>query len=207
MERTKNPDRSYEELYNIIYSNSPEDLSGEDLTTRLATRNLFWEEYFYRLMMEAYESERTAYERLKDLQGSAIPRLIMTGEFLPLDERAIRPPALVLEYVPSVCLYDVPFDAITPAMRAQVLSAIESFTLHGVLHNDLTLTNICFTPPGKPVNGFILDFGLARIRREKDDEEEEWTSLGASAVRLARKILEDEAFRPPSYEGRISRFK
>ncbi|KAG6376917.1 hypothetical protein JVT61DRAFT_948 [Boletus reticuloceps] len=144
--------------------------------------------------MEAYESERTAYERLKDLQGSAIPRLIMTGEFLPPDERAIRLPALVLEYVPSVCLYDVPFDAIPPAMRAQVLSAIESFTLHGVLHNDLTLTNIRFTPPE------------SLIRREQDDEEE-WTSLGASAVRLARKLLVDEEFRRPGYEGRISRFK
>ncbi|KAG6380690.1 hypothetical protein JVT61DRAFT_5067 [Boletus reticuloceps] len=96
-----------------MYSHRPEDLIGEDL----ATHNLFWEEHYYRIMVEDYESELTAYERLKDLQGSAIPRLIMAGQFLPSDERAIRPPALVLEYVPSVSLYDVPFDAITPAIR------------------------------------------------------------------------------------------
>ncbi|KAF8131561.1 hypothetical protein EV363DRAFT_1583820 [Boletus edulis] len=105
IERTKNPDLSEQEPSYVMCSRCPDDLSGEDL----ATHNLFWEEHYYRIMAEDYESELTAYERLKDLQlGSAIPCLIlMAGQFLPSDERAIRPPALVLEYVPSVSLYDV----------------------------------------------------------------------------------------------------
>ena len=135
------------ELMRKIHSGRPENLSGEDL----ATHYLLQEEMFYRLLMECYDSEHKAYERLKDLQGSAIPRLIMAGQFLPPDERAIQPPALVLEYIPSINLYDIPSAAITPAICTQLLSAIESFPSYGVIHNDITSTNIHFTPPEQPV--------------------------------------------------------
>lgn len=120
--RPQNSKLSDGELVDIIYSDEPQDLSGEDL----ATHYLFWEERFHRLTMDCYDSELIAYERLMDLQGSAIPRLIMAGQFLPPDERAIQPPALVLEYIPSVNLRDVSSAAITPAICAQLVSAIES---------------------------------------------------------------------------------
>ncbi|KAF8435667.1 hypothetical protein L210DRAFT_3550307, partial [Boletus edulis BED1] len=170
-----------------MHAHRRKDLSGEDRTTH----DLSWEENFYRTVMEEYEAEFTAYERLKDLQGSAIPRLIMAGQFLPPDERAIRPPALVLEYVPSVNLYDVHFDAIAPAIRAQVLSAVKTFPSYGVIHNDINMTNIHFTPPEKPAKGFLLDFGSARIRRERDSEEM-WTMRGECDVEWAEALLEDE---------------
>ncbi|KAG6380693.1 hypothetical protein JVT61DRAFT_5070 [Boletus reticuloceps] len=204
IERTKNPDLSDKELTHKMHSHRRKDLSGEDR----ATHDLSWEENFYRTMMEQYEAELTAYERLKDLQGSAIPRLIMAGQFLPSDERAIRPPALVLEYIPSVNLYDVPCDAITPAIREQVLSAIESFPLYGVLHNDINLTNIHLTPPEKPVKGFLLDFGSARIRQESD-REKTWTMCGACDVELATYLLEDKYTDrdSPFYAQCVSRFK
>ncbi|KAF8131565.1 hypothetical protein EV363DRAFT_1431540 [Boletus edulis] len=182
IERTKNPDLSKQELSHII---------GEDL----ATHNLFWEEHYYRIMVEDCESELTAYQRLKDLQGSAIPRLIMAGQFLPPDDNRLP------------FLYDVPFDAITPAIREQVLSAIESFPSYGVLHNDITLTNIHFTPPEKSCKRYSPRLGLARIRGEGDTEEV-WTDHGASDVWWARRLLEDKDFREPAYEleGQVSRF-
>lgn len=181
---------SDEELVDIIYSDDPEDLSGEDL----ATHYLFWEERFHRLLMESYNSELTAYERLKDLQGSAIPRLITAGQFLPPDERAIQPPALVLEYIPSVNLRDVSSAAITPAICARLVSAFESFPLRGVIHSDITVTNIHFTPPKQPVKAVVIDFGCAVIRGDNHDEEY-WTELGASDVRWARRLLEDKRVR------------
>ncbi|KAI9455726.1 hypothetical protein HD554DRAFT_2178381 [Boletus coccyginus] len=187
MARAQNSKLSDEELVDRIYSDSPEDLSSEDLLIH----HLFWEERFRRLLMESYHSELSAYERLKDLQGSAIPCLIMAGEFLPPDERAIQPSALVLEYIPSVSLHDVPLTAITPAIRKQLISAIESFPSHGVIHNDITLSNIHFTPPEHPERAFVIDFGCAMIRR-KDHDEEYWTVLGASDVRWARRLLNSE---------------
>ncbi|KAF8551224.1 hypothetical protein OG21DRAFT_1513002 [Imleria badia] len=66
-----------------------------------------------------------------------------------------------------------------PASRAQQLSAIESFPSHSVIHNDITLTNIHFTPPEQPARGFVVDFGCAMIRRQ-DYDEEYWKAHGAS---------------------------
>ena len=159
MARSQNSTLSYEELVGKIYSaepdddsdepdgvsDEPEDVSGEGPDTHDFLMLL--EKKYYRLMMDCYNTELTAYERLRDLQGSVIPSLIMAGQFLPPGERAIRPPALVLEYIPSVSLLEVPFDAITPTIRAQLLSDIESFPSYGVVHNNITLTNIRFTPP------------------------------------------------------------
>ena len=84
----QNSELSDEELVDKIYFDLPGDLNGEDLTTR----HLFWEERFYCLSKNSYNSELSAYERLKHLQGSAIPRLIMAGRFLPPDERVIQLP-------------------------------------------------------------------------------------------------------------------
>lgn len=200
--RPQNLELSDDDLVEKMYSDEPEDLSGE----ALATHNLFWEERFHRLMMECYDSEHKAYERLRDLQGSAIARLIMAGHFLPPDERTIQPPALVMEYIPSVDLLRVPASAITPAIRSQVLSTIESFPLHGVIHNDITLTNIHFTPPEQPVRGFILDFGCAIIRKE-DEDEEYWLSHGASDVKWAKRLLEEEDLRKSFKQVPSTNFK
>ena len=185
MARPQNAELSEEEL-DKIYSDSPEDLSGEDLTTHY----LLWEEKFYRLMMESYNAEHKAYKHLKDLQGSVIPHLIMAGQFLPPDERAIQPPALVLQHIPSVNLYDVSYAAITPAIRTQLISAIESFPSYGVVHNDITPTNICFTPPEQPVRAIVIDFGYSMMREEAEDDY--WTTCGALDVRWAKRLLEDQ---------------
>jgi len=189
MARPENLKLSDDELQDILYSVEIEDLSGD--SEALATHYSFWEEQFYRLMIASYDSEIAAYEHLNDLQGSAIPRLILSGEFLPPDERAIQPPALVLEYIPSLSLRDVSPAAITPDLCAQVVSVIESFPLHDVIHNDITLTNIHFTPPEQPVRVVLIDFGCAFIRSE-DTDDEHWKDLGESDVWWAKQLLEDK---------------
>ena len=197
MARPQNSELSDEQLINKIYFVGPEDLSGEDLA-------ILWEERYYRLLMNSYAVELSAYERLKDLQGSAIPRLIMAGEFLPPDKRAIQPPALVLEYIPSVSLHDVSLTAITPALCKQLVSTIESFPSHGVIHNDITFTNIHFTPPERPEKVFVIDFGCSIIRSEEYDEEH-WTELGVFDVRRGRRLLEDKDLRKS--DAPASRFR
>ena len=141
---------------------------------------------------------------MKHLQGSVIPRLIMAGQFLPPDERAIQPPAPVLEYIPSVNLYDVPSAAITPAICTQLVSTIESFPSYGVIHSDLTSTNIHFTPPEQPVR-VVIDFGCCMIR-EKDDEGY-WTACGAADVRWVRRLLEDQNIGKLVADECVSRFR
>ena len=201
MARSQSSELSDEELMDKIDSDNPKYLSGEDL----ATHYLLLEESFYRLMMECYDAELEAYERLKHLQGSVIPRLIMAGQFLPPDERAIQPPALVLKYIPSVSLYDVPSTAITPAISAQLVSAIESFPSYGVIHSDLTSTNIHFTPPEQPVRVVVIDFGCCMIRAKED--EGYWTACGAADVRLARRLLKDQNIRRLIPDECVSRFR
>ena len=200
--RPQNSEMPEEELMDKTNSARPKNLSGQDL----ATHYLLWEEMFYRLMMECYDSELVAYERLKDFQGSVIPRFIMAGRFLPPDERAIQPPALVLEYIPSINLHDVPSAAITPAICAQLLSAIESFPSYGVIHNDITPTNIHFTPPEQPVKAVVIDFGCAVIR-DDDDDEGYWTARGASDARWARRLLKDQDLKESLEDGQVSRFR
>ncbi|KAF8418235.1 hypothetical protein L210DRAFT_3534907 [Boletus edulis BED1] len=99
---------STDELARILFERLQEDTSeDEDEPEEDEEFLVLKEEYYYRYIMESHETEIRAYERLKDLQGSAIPRLILAGQFLPPDERAIQPPALLFEYIPSISLLDI----------------------------------------------------------------------------------------------------
>ena len=111
---------------------------------------------------------------------------------------------LVLEYIPSVNLYDIASAAITPAICTQLLSAIESFPSYGVIHNDITSTDIHFTPPEQPVRGIVIDFGCSMIR--EDEEEDYWMMLGALDVRRTRRLLENWDIRKSVPDECVSRF-
>ena len=62
-------------------------------------RAAIWEAHLRHLMEESFCDVRAAYDNLRDLQGGAIPRLLAEGRFIPPDERAYVPRALVLEYI------------------------------------------------------------------------------------------------------------
>ncbi|KAL1747315.1 hypothetical protein HDZ31DRAFT_80551 [Schizophyllum fasciatum] len=142
--------------------------ASDDIPGQVARASL-WEAHFRSLLMEAYESERGAYVRLQHLQGSAIPRLIANGLFVPPDERAFQPPVLVLEYVEGTLLADTPVQALTPELCTTLVGAIDSFAAYGVIHNDINLNNV-IVAPGRTV---VIDFGCAALR-QSDQDDEHW---------------------------------
>ncbi|KAF8445835.1 hypothetical protein L210DRAFT_3528532 [Boletus edulis BED1] len=98
MARTENSHLSDEELKQILHSHRAEELSGEDLITH----NILWEEYCYRLVMGSYKLDLRVYELMKDHPGFASQHLVMAGQILSPDERAIQVPAIVTRDVPTV---------------------------------------------------------------------------------------------------------
>ncbi|KAF9068923.1 hypothetical protein BDP27DRAFT_1363816 [Rhodocollybia butyracea] len=103
----------------------PDDVEGQN------AMRILWEEWFYRLSMECYETERGAYANLSHLQGSVIPKFIGSGH-LELPERAIDVPLIILEYIPdSVSLRDVPLSVV----RAINTMASPQSIFNSVNHN------------------------------------------------------------------------
>ena len=123
-------------------------------------------------MEESFCDERAAYENLRDLQGGAIPRLLAEGRFIPPDERAYVPHALVLEYIEGITLRQAPLELLTPAVCDALVRAVDSFAAHGVFHNDLNAGNVLVTTGGR---GIIVDFGCAGVRNAENVwTDEEW---------------------------------
>ncbi|KAI5999058.1 hypothetical protein EDD15DRAFT_2543569, partial [Pisolithus albus] len=89
-----------------------------------------WEEHFFRLMMECFESELEAYKRLKDMQGLTIPKLYGAGKLIPkpLDSRAIEPPAVLIEYIPGVSLSDIDPTLVLPELYKPLIAAVTTFS-------------------------------------------------------------------------------
>ncbi|KAM5545649.1 hypothetical protein V8D89_000687 [Ganoderma adspersum] len=147
-------------------SDEPEDPEGRAALAAL------WEKYFRILSTGCFKAECEVYDRLRTLQSSAIPRLLATGIVLPPDERAIQPPAIVMEYIPdAISLCDVPVDLVTPELCASLLRTVDSFAGLGAVHADVNWNNILFTPSERPTRVVVIDFGLGIARQENEDDE------------------------------------
>ncbi|KAM5545644.1 hypothetical protein V8D89_000682 [Ganoderma adspersum] len=151
-----------------IWADEPEDAEGRAALAAL------WEKHFRILSTGCFKAECEVYDRLRTLQGSAIPRLLTTGIVLPPDERAIQPPAIVIEYIPdAISLCDVPVDLVTPELCASLLRTVDSFAGLGAVHADVNWNNILFTPRERPTRVVVIDFGLG-IARQEDEDDEAW---------------------------------
>ena len=151
-----------------LWEDEPEDAAGR------AARAALWEEHYRRLSFECFEAERGAYDRLSALQGGAIPRLLFAGAWQPPDERAVRPPAVVLEHIPdAISLRDVSAEVLGAEgeVCAALVRAVGSFPARGVFHGDIHQNNILFTPRARPVRAVVIDFGCAGVRAEGEEEE------------------------------------
>lgn len=161
-------------------SPAPDDVAGH--TARAA----LWEAHYQYLSTECFDSEHAAYTHLQHLQGAAIPRLLMEGVLVPPDERAYRPPALVMEYVKGVVFRDAPVEELTRDLCTALVSAVDSFGAHEVFHNDLNENNI-IVAPGRAV---VIDFGCAGIRQpEQDDESWSFNVAFANDVGRVQNLL------------------
>ncbi|OSC98359.1 hypothetical protein PYCCODRAFT_1397266 [Trametes coccinea BRFM310] len=152
-----------------IWDPDPDESDIEGTRYRAA----IWEKYYRGLLYECYDSESRAYEVLKQYQGSAIPRMLLTGTVTFSDERAIHPPAVVIEYIPdAVCIGDIAPDALSVELCSPLVHAIDDFKSHGVTHGDVGYTNVLFTPKDRPTRAVLIDFGLAGFRQGNEDDDE-----------------------------------
>ncbi|KAM5545664.1 hypothetical protein V8D89_000702 [Ganoderma adspersum] len=148
-----------------------------------------WEKHFRMLSIGCFKDEREVYmyDRLRPLQGSAIPRLLLAATVIPPDERAFQPPALVIEYIPdAVSLCDVPADLVTRELCAALLRTVDSFAGLGVVHGDMNWNNVLFAPSDRPTRMVVIDFGCGGVRREDqgDDDWQESVVWGSDSRRV-----------------------
>ncbi|KAI1793604.1 hypothetical protein LXA43DRAFT_1121623 [Ganoderma leucocontextum] len=186
-------DDPFDEL--SIWEDPPEDADGRAALAAL------WEKHFRLLSNACFKSEREVYDRLAPLQGSAIPRLLLTGSVLPPDERAVQPPAVVIEYIPdAVSLADVPVDVVEPGLCAALLRAVDSFASHGVVHADVNWNNVLFTPRARPSRVVVIDFGCGGVR-EEDQDDDAWQEsvVWGNDSRRVRWVLAQRGVSVPTY--------
>ncbi|KAJ7195483.1 hypothetical protein GGX14DRAFT_676706 [Mycena pura] len=173
-----------------LHEDEPEDEEGR------AARAALWEEYFFSLSTDCFQVECQAYKRLRHLQGSAIPRLFTRGHLiLPQGERAIEPPVIVLENIPSTTLRDIPEDALAECAEAckLLVQAIDSFATRGVFHGDINHNNVLFSPPERPARAVLIDFGCGGIRQLNEDEETwKFNVSFANDSRRIRRLLKEK---------------
>lgn len=115
-----------------------------------------------------YGSEVRAYRRLHDLQGVQIPKFY--GTVILKDVGGI-----LIEYIPSFRLREIKehlpketWDAIGNG----AVALVNLISDRGVLNSDVRLENILVTTTDPP-RVVMIDFGLTRLRRE-DEGDEEW---------------------------------
>lgn len=155
----------------VLYEDEPDSSDKEGLALRAAQ----WEQNFYSLAMQCFDTERAAYEHLQELQGTAIPRLLGVGRWdVGPTTRAIQPPVLVFEYVEGISLRDINPELLDPTLCASLVAAVDGFASLGVCHTDLNEGNILFSPPEHPLRAVVIDFGCATVRDE-DFSEEDWS--------------------------------
>ncbi|KAM5545662.1 hypothetical protein V8D89_000700 [Ganoderma adspersum] len=177
-----------------IWADEPEDAEGRAALAAL------WEKHFRILSTGCFKAECEVYDRLRPLQGSAIPRLLLTATVIPPDERAVQPPAVVLEYIPdAISLCDVPVDLATAELCASLLGVVDSFAGRGVVHADVNWNNILFTPRDRPTRVVVIDFGCGGIRTE-DQDDQAWRDCVAwnNDSRRARRVLKKRGIRVPA---------
>ncbi|KAF8070038.1 hypothetical protein FPV67DRAFT_1485947 [Lyophyllum atratum] len=130
-----------------------------------------WEEWHYQNAELQFRSEVAAYDRLKSLQGGAIPRCFATGT-LPLAQRAIAPRVLFLEYLSDAkTLEEVDPRVVGLPLAQSLVAAAGAFGPLGVVHTDLNPGNILFVPGGRPTRAVVIDFANSGVREEESDEE------------------------------------
>ncbi|KAI9070265.1 hypothetical protein FKP32DRAFT_1670453 [Trametes sanguinea] len=177
-----------------IHDPEPDESDVEGKRFRAA----LWEKFFRGLLYESYESECRAYEVLKQYQGSAIPRMLLTGSVTYSDERAIRPQAVVLEYVPdAVCIRDISPDALSVELCSPLVRAIDEFKTHGVTHGDVGYSNVLFSPGDRPARAVLIDFGLAGFRQDQDDDEWQYVVEWRGDSHRIRHLLKEKGIRFP----------
>ena len=134
-----------------------------------------WEEHFFRLLKESWESEADALSCLTSLQGTVIPKFYGSGNVVPrANARGIEPLAILMEYIHGTSLADIEVGKVNlpPAIFRPLLDAVKRFGELGVFHADIKDHNVLVCPSGAPTRAVLIDFGCAGVRQDGESEEE-----------------------------------
>jgi serine/threonine protein kinase len=160
----------------IAEGKRPDDFSVDLLYGDEEAEPYLWEEHFYRLLKESWESEADALSRLASLQGTVIPMFYGSGNVVPpASTRGIQPRAILMEYIHGTPLADIEVGKVNlpPAIFRPLLDAVKRFGDLGVFHSDINHHNVLVSPPEAPTRAVLIDFGCAGVRQD-DESEEEW---------------------------------
>ena len=154
----------------------PDDFTVDLLYGDEEAEPYLWEEHFYRLLKESWESEADALSRLTSLQGTVIPKFYGSGNVVPpANTRGIQPLAILMEYIHGTPLADIEVGQVNlpPAIFRPLLDAVKRFRDLGVFHSDINDHNVLVSPSEAPTRAVLIDFGCAGVRQD-DESEEEW---------------------------------
>ena len=122
-----------------------------------------FEESLYRMMLESYNMERSAYQALASMQGRHIPRLYAYGTVQTQPARALNPPFVLIEYIANAVKLSEMNERLSSdvqKMAADLCSAVDQFASLGVVHTDINRKNILIALD----RVVIIDFGCAGVR-------------------------------------------
>jgi len=154
----------------------PDDFTVDLLYGDEEAEPYLWEEHFYRLLKESWESEADALSRLTSLQGTVIPKFYGSGNVVPpANTRGIQPLAILMEYIHGTPLADIEVGQVNlpPAIFRPLLDAVKRFRDLGVFHSDINDHNVLVSPSEAPTRAVLIDFGCTGVRQD-DESEEEW---------------------------------
>jgi len=160
----------------IAEGKRPDDFTVNLLYGDEEAEPYLWEEHFYRLLKESWESEADALNRLSPLQGTVIPKFYGPGIVIPqANTRGIQPLAVLMEYIQGTPLADIEVGKVnlTPSIFRPLLDAVKRFRDLGVYHSDINAFNVLVSPFEGPTRAVLIDFGCAGVR-EVGESEEEW---------------------------------
>lgn len=147
-------------------------------------------------MREMYRAETAVYDRLGDVQGKMVPRVIAAVELgiAPADinfnnqqQQHFQIKGILLEYIPGFSLRDLGTKAPPDSWQGVVDQAVEiarSLGDHDILNRDVRPDNFIVShrgggngqeeeDPGGGFQVFMIDFGQSRVRRE-DESDFDW---------------------------------
>ena len=153
----------------------PDDFTVDLLYGDEEAEPYLWEEHFYRLLKEAWESEADALSRLTSLQGTVVPKFYGSGNIVPeANTRGIQPFAILMEFIQGTPLADIEVGKVNPppSIFRPLLDAVKTFKDLGVFHSDINDHNVIVSPSEAPTRAVLIDFGCAGVRQDGESEEE-----------------------------------
>lgn len=151
------------------------------------------EAYLHHYMQKLYDAETKVYERVQDIQGRDVPKLLVTltvpGQHLSLNsfkgiDNYINYPGILLEYIQGFKLNELTTHAPRETWQyicEDALRIVNTIGDRGIRNEDVKTRNFLVRrdPIREVSKVFMIDFALCEFRRQDQDEREwrQWKAI------------------------------